>query len=73
MSDEHSLNISAISVTLLVSKCDTSRVQDMWCMFVNSKFNGYLSGWDTSSVEDMSCMFYNSPLSGREPKWYRPW
>jgi len=36
----------------------------MYCMFLNSKFNGDISDWDVSSVTDMSFMFYNSKFNG---------
>lgn len=43
-------------------------------MFLDSKFNGDISGWDVSSVRDMYGMygmFASSPLEDNPPKWYK--
>ena len=43
---------------------DVSRVEDMYCMFWYSDFNGDISQWDVSNVKDMSWMFQGSSFNG---------
>ena len=46
------------------SKIDTSRVKNMYSMFVNSRFTKLdLNSWNTSNVEDMSSLFFNAELT----------
>ena len=52
-----------------ISEWDVSNVQNMVCMFANTKFNGDISKWDVSSVEDMTSMFDNSQFNGDISNW----
>ena len=43
---------------------DVSNVRNMSYMFLNSHFNGDISGWDVSGVIGMYCMFFKSAFTG---------
>ena len=46
------------------SKIDTSRVKNMYSMFLNSHFTKLdLNTWNTSNVEDMSSLFFNAEVT----------
>ena len=48
---------------------DVSEITSMYCMFLDSEFNGDISKWDVSNVTDMSCMFFVSQFNGDISQW----
>jgi surface protein len=48
---------------------DTSLVTNMSQLFMNSNFNGNISGWDVTSVYDMTGMFANSKFNSDISSW----
>ena len=52
-----------------ISKWDVSNVENMECMFANSKFNQDISKWDVSSVETMRSMFEDSVFNRDISRW----
>ena len=48
---------------------DTSKIDNMAGLFLNSDFNGDISGWDVSNVTNMLLMFNNSKFNGDISKW----
>ena len=48
---------------------DTSAIDDMGSLFVNSAFNGDISKWDVSNVKNMNYMFMGSKFDGDISKW----
>ena len=44
---------------------DTSNILNMDFLFMDSKFNGDISGWDVSNVTSMRYTFANSEYSGK--------
>ena len=52
-----------------IGNWDTSKVESMKSMFLDSEFNGDISDWDTSNVKDMSWMFAYSKFNGNISNW----
>ena len=48
---------------------DTSKIDNMGGMFLNSDFNGDISEWDVSNVTNMVSMFEKSEFTGDISKW----
>ena len=48
---------------------DTSLIEDMSELFIDSEFNGDISEWDVSNVTNMGGMFYNSKFDGDISNW----
>lgn len=48
---------------------DTSEIENMFCLFNRSKFNGDISNWNVSNVKIMKNMFSNSVFTGDISKW----
>ena len=49
---------------------DVSKITDMSYLFIESDFNGDISGWDTRNVETMEDIFTRSALGEHEPEWW---
>ena len=55
-----------------ISEWDVSNIENMHCMFNNSKYtgeNGDISKWNTNKVKYMDYMFYNSKFKEDISKW----
>ena len=48
---------------------DTSMIDDMSELFMESEFNGTISGWDVSKVRSMKNMFYKSKFNKDISNW----
>ena len=48
---------------------DTSKIDNMSGIFLNSDFNGDISEWDVSNVKNMLLMFNSSKFDGDLSKW----
>jgi surface protein len=48
---------------------DTSKIDSMAGIFLNSNFNGDISEWDVSNVRNMLLMFCDSKFDGDLSKW----
>jgi surface protein len=48
---------------------DTSKIDDMWCLFRNSEFNGDISKWNVSNVKNMYNTFANSKFNEDISEW----
>lgn len=55
-----------------VSQWDTSSVEWMDSLFLDTSFNGDLSNWNVSKVRSMAYMFSNCPFNGDISKWAIP-
>ena len=48
---------------------DTSKIDNMAGIFLNTDFNGDISEWDVSNVKNMLLMFNSSKFDGDLSKW----